>query len=59
MATRSLVKVKKTIRSKVDLTIITPCFNEVLTVEECATSVREIMKQKLPKVSYEHIFVDN
>lgn len=43
----------------VDLTIITPCFNESQSVELCANEIKSIMISKLPYVSYEHIFIDN
>ena len=45
--------------SSIELSIITPCFNEEDTVIDCALSVREFMLRKLPTVTYEHIFVDN
>lgn len=44
---------------KIDLSIITPCFNEQDSVEICASSVREIMSKELPDIKYEHIFSDN
>jgi glycosyltransferase involved in cell wall biosynthesis len=43
----------------VDLTIITPCYNEELSVVECAREVQKVMSSRLPKVNYEHIFIDN
>jgi glycosyltransferase involved in cell wall biosynthesis len=43
----------------IDLTIITPCFNEEDSVQICADRVRDVMARELPKVSYEHIFSDN
>lgn len=43
----------------IDLTIITPCYNEEASVMECAREVRKVMSSKLPKVKYEHIFIDN
>lgn len=42
-----------------DLTIITPCYNEELSVVDCAIEVQKVMSSKLPKVKYEHIFIDN
>lgn len=42
-----------------DISIITPCFNEVHNVALCAESVRTVMKTYLPELRYEHIFVDN
>lgn len=44
---------------EVDLTIITPCYNEESTVMDCAREVQNVMSSKLPKVKYEHIFIDN
>lgn len=43
----------------IDLTIITPCFDEEGSVQNCAEKVREVMAKELPKISYEHIFSDN
>lgn len=43
----------------ISLSIITPCFNEVETVENCAQKVAQILESKLPGVKYEHIFADN
>ena len=43
----------------VDLTIITPCYNEELSVVDCAREVQKVMLSRLPKVKYEHIFIDN
>ena len=45
--------------NKIELTIITPCFNEEKNILDCAKSVSDIMRNKLPNVSYEHIFIDN
>ena len=44
---------------KLDLSIITPCFNEIENVALCAEAVRTVMSSSLPRLSYEHIFVDN
>jgi len=44
---------------KIDLSIITPCFNEEDSVRICAETVRGVMAKELPKVKYEHIFSDN
>lgn len=46
-------------KRKVDLSIITPCYNEESSVLDCAEEVRRVMSLELPKVKYEHIFVDN
>jgi len=43
----------------VDLTIITPCYNEEASVVDCAQEVQNVMSSRLPKVKYEHIFIDN
>lgn len=43
----------------IDLTIITPCYNEELSVVDCAREVQKVMSSKLPNVKYEHIFIDN
>jgi glycosyltransferase involved in cell wall biosynthesis len=44
---------------RVDLTIITPCYNEEFSVVDCAREVQNVMSSRLPKVKYEHIFIDN
>lgn len=41
------------------LSIITPCFNEVGTVDACAAEVSRVMREELPHLDYEHIFCDN
>jgi glycosyltransferase involved in cell wall biosynthesis len=43
----------------IDLTIITPCYNEEASVVNCAREVQNVMFSRLPKVKYEHIFIDN
>ena len=43
----------------VQLSIITPCYNEESNLKLCANSVSEMMKEFLPNVDYEHIFSDN
>ena len=43
----------------IDLTIITPCYNEEASVGDCAREVQNVMTARLPKVKYEHIFIDN
>jgi glycosyltransferase involved in cell wall biosynthesis len=43
----------------IDLTIITPCYNEEASVSDCARQVQEVMSTRLPKVKFEHIFIDN
>jgi len=51
-----MVKVK---RKKIDVSIVTPCFNEEENVELCAKSLSYEMNKQLPSITYEHIFVDN
>jgi glycosyltransferase involved in cell wall biosynthesis len=46
-------------KKSIDLTIITPCYNEEASVLDCAVEVQKVMSAKLPKVKYEHIFIDN
>ncbi len=46
-------------KTNVDLTIITPCYNEELSVVDCAREVQKVMSSRLPKIKYEHIFIDN
>ena len=43
----------------IDLSIITPCYNEEASVVDCARVVKNLMSSRLPKVKYEHIFIDN
>jgi glycosyltransferase involved in cell wall biosynthesis len=43
----------------IDLTIITPCYYEESSVMDCAREVQNVMSSRLPKVKYEHIFIDN
>jgi len=43
----------------VGLTIITPCYNEELSVVDCAREIQKIMFPRLPKVKYEHSLIDN
>lgn len=47
------------INKKIDISIVTPCFNEELNVELCAKKLSHEMNSQLPGTSYEHIFVDN
>jgi len=41
------------------LSVVTPCYNEELNVEECYAAVRRIVEQELPGYDHEHIFCDN
>jgi glycosyltransferase involved in cell wall biosynthesis len=44
--------------SKKLISIVTPCYNEELNVEEVYKQVREVFNS-LPQYDYEHIFIDN
>ncbi|MFO1431419.1 MAG: glycosyltransferase family 2 protein [Candidatus Competibacteraceae bacterium] len=41
------------------ISIVTPCFNEELNVQECYERVRAVFEKELPGYDYEHIFCDN
>jgi glycosyltransferase involved in cell wall biosynthesis len=41
------------------ISIVTPCFNEELNVENCHVAVKKVMNSKLKNYDYEHIFADN
>lgn len=41
------------------ISIVTPCYNEELNVEDCYKAVHEFFKEKLAGYDYEHIFCDN
>jgi polyisoprenyl-phosphate glycosyltransferase len=41
------------------LSIITPCYNEEVNVEICASELKKVMLEHLPNYKYEHIFADN
>jgi glycosyltransferase involved in cell wall biosynthesis len=45
--------------TRIELSIITPCFNEEINIVDCSESVKNVMTNTLPGVSYEHIFIDN
>jgi glycosyltransferase involved in cell wall biosynthesis len=42
-----------------EISIITPCYNEAESVENCALKLSNYMAVNLPGVTYEHIFSDN
>jgi glycosyltransferase involved in cell wall biosynthesis len=41
------------------ISVVTPCFNEELNIEECYSTIRRIFEQDLPGYDYEHLFCDN
>ncbi len=41
------------------ISIVTPCWNEIKNVGECAQSVKKLFEEKLPGYDWEHIFSDN
>lgn len=41
------------------ISVITPCYNEELTVAECVLRTERVFREKLPGIEYEHIFADN
>lgn len=46
-------------KTGIDLTIITPCYNEEDNIIECYESIKTMMANHLPGIKYEHIFIDN
>ena len=41
------------------ISIVTPCYNEELNVDECYEQVRALFKGQLNRYDHEHIFCDN
>ncbi len=41
------------------ISIVTPCFNEELTVRDCHAAVKDMFAKDLSRYDYEHIFCDN
>jgi len=41
------------------ISVITPCFNEDLSILACIEEVQKVFEQKLPNYELEHIFCDN
>ena len=41
------------------ISVITPCFNEELSILECVKEVRNVFERDLPNYELEHIFCDN
>ena len=47
------------LRHDVQLSIITPCFNEESSISPCIEEVKKMMIKFLPEITYEHIIADN
>lgn len=45
--------------SKKLISVITPCFNEELNVQDCIDAIKNLFTEKLSDYEYEHIFCDN
>jgi glycosyltransferase involved in cell wall biosynthesis len=45
--------------SEITLSVVTPCFNEVASIERCVDALSQVMASQLPGVAYEHILTDN
>jgi len=41
------------------ISIITPCYNEEMNVEDCYRAIRDVFERDLPGYDYEHVFCDN
>jgi len=44
---------------KINLTVITPTFNEEGSILECINRLKIVMKTCCPEINYEHIIIDN
>ena len=51
--------VKYSMKNDKLISIVTPCFNEEDSIENCVIKVREMFNAELPEYDYEHIFCDN
>lgn len=50
-------KIEQTTRKRIS--IITPCYNEEASIEECYLSVKSFFNVQLSEYDYEHLFIDN
>ncbi|MDR3376210.1 MAG: glycosyltransferase family 2 protein [Ancalomicrobiaceae bacterium] len=41
------------------ISVVTPCYNEELTIRECHERVSAVFRDKLPNYALEHVFCDN
>lgn len=48
-----------TVEARPLLSVVTPCYNEEMNVDECYETVKRIVETELPGYRYEHIFCDN
>jgi glycosyltransferase involved in cell wall biosynthesis len=46
-------------RGRKKISIMTPCYNEELGIEECHLAVKLFFTEHLPHYDYEHLFIDN
>lgn len=47
------------IEPKKIISIVTPCYNEELSVRECVDAIRDVFDREMPGYEREHIFCDN
>jgi glycosyltransferase involved in cell wall biosynthesis len=41
------------------ISVVTPCYNEELNIEDCHQTIKKLFEDKLPQYHREHIFCDN
>jgi glycosyltransferase involved in cell wall biosynthesis len=41
------------------ISVVTPCYNEEQSIEECVEAVSQVFREQLPGYTLEHIFCDN
>jgi polyisoprenyl-phosphate glycosyltransferase len=41
------------------ISVVSPCYNEELSVAECHLAVKKVFEESLPQYEWEHIFADN
>ena len=44
---------------KIDLTVITPTYNEEDSILDCINRLRKVMEESCPETKYEHLIIDN
>lgn len=45
--------------TKQKISVVTPCFNEELSIRDCYEATRVVFETQLPEFDYEHVFCDN